>query len=50
LAFSSFSFCSSGLWAETEVNGIVRRITDNIVARIILFIITKLNEFGMIKT
>jgi len=50
LAFSSFSFCSSGLWAETEVNGIVRRIADNMEARIILFIIPKLHGFVMIKT
>jgi len=46
---SSFSFCSSGLWAETKVNEKVRRIADNVKARISLFIIPNLYGFGMIK-
>jgi len=35
---------------ETDANGVVRRITDNMEARIILFIISKLYGFRMIKT
>jgi len=39
----------SEIWAETEAIGVVRRIMDNVEARIILFIISELHGFGMIK-